>query len=281
MVKDKQALWKVAVEEHNKYRRRHGVPDLKGDDEKIHSVAQRYAEYLASNDRFQHSSGTGYGENLAGAQGNDEVAAIRSAVKMWYDEISSYNYGYPGFSMATGHFTAVIWKSTTHLGIGVAYNSRKRWWVVVGNYNPPGNMQGSFPQNVPRLLPADEIKRIEKERQVAEEKNEGRKELEEESTPNTTQDEEVEVLKKSSGDKKVETVKARKLPNELWQLAVDEHNKYRRRHGAPKLKGDDEKIHKAAQNHASYLSQFNGLVHANNGYAESLAAVQAKMRRMH
>lgn len=154
-------LWKIAVDEHNKYRIRHGVPPLKGDDEEVHGVAQRYAQYLASNDLFQHSNNRRYGENLAGALGNDEGEAIAFAVKMWYDEIKSYNYGYPGFSMATGHFTAVVWKSSTHVGIGVAYNSRKRWWVVVGNYSPPGNMMGAFPENVPRLLPASEIKRIE------------------------------------------------------------------------------------------------------------------------
>ncbi|CAL8136366.1 unnamed protein product [Orchesella dallaii] len=282
MVKDRKELWKVAVEEHNKYRRRHGVPDIKGDDEKIHSVAQRYAEYLASNDRFQHSSGTGYGENLAGALGADEVAAIRFAVKMWYDEISRYNYGYPGFSMSTGHFTAVVWKSTTHVGIGVAYNSRKRWWVVVGNYNPPGNFEGRFQQNVPRLLSQDEIKRIEKERNAAAapKDEEKAKEVQEEPTKSTAKTEEKkpmqEVIKKKIAKPKSKKEKAGKLSNELWQLAVDEHNKYRRKHGAPNLKGDDEKIHKAAQNHASYLAQYSNLVHANNGYAESLAAVQAE-----
>jgi len=50
--------------------------------------------------------------------------------------------------MGTGHFTAVVWRSTTHLGIGVAYNPRARWYVVVANYAPPGNVMGQFRENV-------------------------------------------------------------------------------------------------------------------------------------
>jgi hypothetical protein len=76
------------------------------------------------------------------------------AVKSWYDEVSKYDYNNPGFSSATGHFTQVVWKSSTQLGCGAArgvktlngtnYNA----FYVVCHYSPAGNVQGQFPANV-------------------------------------------------------------------------------------------------------------------------------------
>ena len=37
-----------------------------------------------------------------------------------YDEESMYDYGRPGFSMATAHFTQVVWIGTSHFGIAKA-----------------------------------------------------------------------------------------------------------------------------------------------------------------
>ncbi len=54
------------VDKHNELRAKHGVPNLVLD-ASITSIAQQYAEYLAANQYFQHSSDamTGkYGENL-------------------------------------------------------------------------------------------------------------------------------------------------------------------------------------------------------------------------
>jgi len=53
--------------------------------------------------------------------------------------------------MKTGHFTQVVWKGTTSIGVGVATVPDPKYGsstVVVVNYSPPGNCQGQFPQNV-------------------------------------------------------------------------------------------------------------------------------------
>ena len=42
---------------------------------------------------------------------------------MWYNEIKSYNYAKSGFSGATGHFTQLVWKSTTSVGFGIQVES--------------------------------------------------------------------------------------------------------------------------------------------------------------
>merc|ERR1719334_1951282 len=63
---------------------------------------------------------------------------------MWYDEVKSYNFGYQGFSMATGHFTQVVWKETTHVGLSASSCGN----FIFANYFPAGNMAGSFERNV-------------------------------------------------------------------------------------------------------------------------------------
>lgn len=69
------------------------------------------------------------------------------AVDSWYSEIKDYNFNGGGFSSGTGHFTQVVWKSSRELGVGMAKNSKNQIYVVA-NYDPPGNYQGQFRENV-------------------------------------------------------------------------------------------------------------------------------------
>jgi hypothetical protein len=69
----------------------------------------------------------------------------------WYDEIKLYNFNRPGFAMATGHFTQVVWKGSQKLGIGFGVTSDGKSVYIVAQYSPPGNYMGQFEQNV---LPA-------------------------------------------------------------------------------------------------------------------------------
>lgn len=69
-----------------------------------------------------------------------------SATKMWYDEVKDYNYGNPVFAANTGHFTQVVWKASAKLGF--AQETLNGFTVAVGLYEPAGNMQGDFKDNV-------------------------------------------------------------------------------------------------------------------------------------
>ena len=79
---------------------------------------------------------------------------MAAATDAWYNEIKDYNFANPGFSSATGHFTQVVWKSTTKIGFGVAFGQMKsgaytfNCAYVVANYKEPGNYLGQFPTNV-------------------------------------------------------------------------------------------------------------------------------------
>ena len=51
-----------------------------------------------------------------------------------------------------GHFTQVVWKASTKLGIGRAYGKRKGMFCTwaVARYVPPGNYGGQYQDNVKR-----------------------------------------------------------------------------------------------------------------------------------
>jgi hypothetical protein len=46
-----------------------------------------------------------------------------------------------------GHFTQVIWKESTELGIAKAKGKNGSTYIVA-NYNPGGNMMGDYKDNV-------------------------------------------------------------------------------------------------------------------------------------
>ncbi|MFM7408088.1 MAG: CAP family protein [Cuspidothrix sp.] len=149
----------TSLSRHNGYRATHRSPALTTSSS-ANTTAQSWAQYLATNGLFQHSSSTqrnNAGENLYVfyTTGSIDAATLaNNAVKTWYDEVSKYNYSKPGFSAATGHFTQIVWKSSTQLGCGAARGTKTmngtkfNAFYVVCHYAPAGNVQGQFPTNV-------------------------------------------------------------------------------------------------------------------------------------
>jgi len=144
------AFHSAALARHNAVRAKHGAPALK-QSPALNAKAQEWANHLASLGRLEHSGGA-YGENLYAFAGVPMAAAQlgQDAVDSWYDEIKAYDFKKPGFSMKTGHFTQVVWKGSTEVGCGLAEAKKGSApaYYVVCMYNPPGNYQGQFPQNV-------------------------------------------------------------------------------------------------------------------------------------
>ncbi|KAI1289719.1 Golgi-associated plant pathogenesis-related protein 1 [Halotydeus destructor] len=136
-----------SLQAHNKYRKTHGSPALTIDQGLV-TYATKRARTMASTCKFEHDA-QGRGENLYKYSSQNAVDGA-TPVAGWYNEIKVYNYAKPGFSMATGHFTQVVWKATTKVGCGQA--SSKCGTFVCCNYLPAGNMQGQFEKNV--LKPA-------------------------------------------------------------------------------------------------------------------------------
>lgn len=135
------------LETHNKYREKHNAPPMTFSND-LNSSAQRWADELLSLGRLQHSK-TGDGENVFTMYGSAGITLTgKEAVESWYSEIKDYKWNSPGFAGNTGHFTQVVWKDSTQLGVGVATDGKKVY--VVGQYRPAGNMNTKehFEKNV-------------------------------------------------------------------------------------------------------------------------------------
>lgn len=131
----------------NKLRAKHGSPPMKWSPEAA-SKAQEWAAHLAKSGTLQHGNHKGMGQNLAYKMGQ-ELSAGEFA-NMWYEEISDYDFNRPGFRSSTGHFTQMVWKSSTEMGAAIVTQGNRAY--VVANYIPPGNItnEGQFELNVKR-----------------------------------------------------------------------------------------------------------------------------------
>ena len=156
------------VEAHNQARAEVDVmpplPDLVWSDE-LAEVAQDWANNLVSEENcgsISHRPNGMYGENIAlqGSFGGLAWLTGPIAVEMWVAEIECYTYGTIGQteqcdpaciselnSSGCGHYTQVVWDSTTAVGCG--YGSCEDGGttieVIVCNYDPPGNYIGQAP----------------------------------------------------------------------------------------------------------------------------------------
>jgi uncharacterized protein YkwD len=131
------------IEAHNRVRAKHCAGPLAWSPT-LAQVAQQWANSLRDKGcMFGHSNGS-YGENLAaGSIGMLDPGAV---VKMWYDEGQQYKFPNGGFSMQTGHFTQVVWRGTTQVGCGRSQCKGMDIWVC--EYDPAGNWEGQYPDNV-------------------------------------------------------------------------------------------------------------------------------------
>ncbi|KAM6965253.1 Golgi-associated plant pathogenesis-related protein 1 [Aplochiton taeniatus] len=101
---------------------------------------------------MQHSD-TKNGENIHYSWSSAPKALTgQEPVDNWYSEIKDYSWSQPGFSGNTGHFTQVVWKDSTEVGVGLATDGNTVF--VVGQYSPAGNMNmpGYFEKNVLPLV---------------------------------------------------------------------------------------------------------------------------------
>jgi pathogenesis-related protein 1 len=137
-------LRQTVLRAHNTRRARHCAPPLQWSAE-LAGVATRWARELARRGCPLAHSDTRYGENLAaGSQGG---FTAEDYVEMWYREADDYRFKRGRFSMSTGHFTQLAWRSTRRVGCALTA-CRNGLELLVCNYDPPGNVEGEFTANV-------------------------------------------------------------------------------------------------------------------------------------
>lgn len=135
------ALARELLDAHNRFRAHHCARPLVWSADLARTASDWAAALRDDNCAFQHSQ-TAYGENLAAGTSLSGAAAV----ELWYREAGDYNYRKHGFSMATGHFTQLVWAATRAVGCGTARCQGMQLWVC--HYDPPGNVLSLFPENV-------------------------------------------------------------------------------------------------------------------------------------
>ena len=137
-----------ALEFHNKVRKDVGVPGLEWS-EQLSSYAQAWASNLATEGcKLKHRPPSGewaqkYGENIYYYSG---PVTLTAASKAWYNEIKDYKDEKLTIKELPkiGHYTQMVWRKTTKLGMGVA-TCPSGATIVVANYSPMGNFIGQKP----------------------------------------------------------------------------------------------------------------------------------------
>ncbi len=143
------------VAAHNRWRQEAGASEVKWSGP-LAITTQRWADRLQQTQgcTMTHSGTPGLGENLYraspitysdGAKKLQAVTALR-VTDAWGGEKQHYDFASNtcAAGKVCGHYTQVVWKSTTEIGCGKAVCAdHSQVWVC--NYAPPGNWRGQKP----------------------------------------------------------------------------------------------------------------------------------------
>ncbi|KAI9478205.1 MAG: CAP domain-containing protein [Benjaminiella poitrasii] len=135
-----QNIKNQALKQHNKYRKKHhAVPVVWS------SKLAKHAKKVTDSCVWGHNVMSGTGQNIAYG-----YSSMTAAVDGFYKEVANYNYktGKSSNGKVIGHFTQVVWNSTTEIGCAATYCSNLRTTYYVCDYSPPGNYIGRYTKNV-------------------------------------------------------------------------------------------------------------------------------------
>ena len=135
------------LKEHQTFRDELKLPALSWSDA-LAKDALAWAQHLASIDKGEHD------QNVRGQEGENlwwgtaDGFSYAQMVDMWGNEKKSFKYDvFPNCSTnrsaVVGHYTQMIWRSTTSVGCALASNGRTDFLVC--RYSPPGNVVGQKP----------------------------------------------------------------------------------------------------------------------------------------
>lgn len=143
------------VKAHNRWRREVGVPPVRWAAD-LGRIAQQWAEHLraANGCKMVHSQTKKLGENLHWASARKwsdgrtqrQNMTPTQVTDSWGSEKADYNYAANTCADGEmcGHYTQMVWESSTEMGCGMAFCSDdSQVWVC--NYRPAGNYVGLRP----------------------------------------------------------------------------------------------------------------------------------------
>lgn len=139
---------KSCFDAHNELRQKHQSQVLEWNPD-LASSASDWAKRLADKGYMQHSD-TRLGENIVITDEDDGNITGSGVVDKWAREEALYDYTNPKWQKGTSHFTQMIWKSTTEVGIARVPLESGKGYVIVAHYKPAGNTNraGDYAKNV-------------------------------------------------------------------------------------------------------------------------------------
>ncbi|XP_068709807.1 uncharacterized protein [Montipora foliosa] len=147
------AVFQEALLAHNRFRAFHHVLPLQWN-ATLAEQAQNTAESVAGDpSTFQ---GEPDGENIAQIWHDLQRAPLK-ATTIWYAEKKTYSFSYPVLNDSVKHFTQMIWKGTTQLGMGAAPSPSGKYVIVVALYRPVGNDIHRLRDNVQKPGPEKDV----------------------------------------------------------------------------------------------------------------------------
>lgn len=132
---------------HNVYRAEVGEAPLVWD-AAIAAGAQQWADAKQADGMFEHSSWDsrpGLGENLAGGPIDGATDRLAADERVAYQTNPEKVGEPPGNWMQWGHYSQIVWSSTTRVGCGFAPRGNLPYDLVVCRYAGPGNFSGEYP----------------------------------------------------------------------------------------------------------------------------------------
>lgn len=135
----------IIINSHNVLRNLHqNTANLTWNDTLASYAAKFVAAYDCASGTIEHSDYE-FGENIAIGH------SVNGSVYGWYNEIKDYDFSKSEFSESTGHFTQIVWKNTKQVGCAVRYCNSYWGNITVCEYDPSGNWDGEFKENVSNL----------------------------------------------------------------------------------------------------------------------------------
>jgi uncharacterized protein YkwD len=141
----------------NGLRVRHNATPLTLDPELVEYAKSR-ASFMAEQNKLTHEgkrSGTGENGWWGAVSSGPAAGSGTEAVEKWYAENSNYDYATgqkidPDPYKPIGHFTALVWKNTSKIGVGRVAGQGATMWetYIVANFMAGGNITGQYVMNV-------------------------------------------------------------------------------------------------------------------------------------
>lgn len=109
-------------------------------------VAQKKASTLSKRQTVNNETENTYGISTCKLVGPPGKTAAKQCVSRWYETVKDFDWPNPRVTAKSAQFARLVWKPTTHVGIGVAGTN------VVVYFDPASNEMESAKDNISPVI---------------------------------------------------------------------------------------------------------------------------------